>query len=200
MQIQTTMTNSLLTGLTGYFQFGAILDDIIVNVFLFLFFPHDILFCFSFLISFREILGMVFLGKGYELWHGSYCISKHIFGSLVGTRKRCHPLPLILMGTRSYFLLMSFRKRHLHFISFSVEWTVLAFPTHPNGSLFTPVIHFGGSRKLQGSFSCRLSLLGAPQEEKQCVVDGGGCLLCSSLFIWLSWTCTFSERHPSWAA
>lgn len=74
--------------LTGYFQFGAILDNTIVNVFSFLFFPCNTLFfffCFSLLISFREILGMVFLGKGYE--HGSYCISKHIFGSLVGTRK-----------------------------------------------------------------------------------------------------------------
>lgn len=86
------------------------------------------------------------------------------------------------MGTRSYFLLMYLWKRHLHFTSFSVEWTVLAFLTHPNGSLLTPVIHFGGSRKLQGSFSCRVSLLGAPQEEKQRVVDGGGCPLCSSLF------------------
>ena len=86
------------------------------------------------------------------------------------------------MGTRSYFLLMSLWKRHLHFTSFSVEWTVLAFLTHPNGSLLTPVIHFGGSRKLQGSFSSQVSLLGAPQEEKQRVVDGGGCLLCSSLF------------------
>lgn len=166
----------------------------------FCFFHIISFFCFSLLISFREILGIVFLGKGYELWHGSYCISKHMFGSLVGTRKRCHSPPLTLMGTRSYFLLMSLWKRHLHFISFSVEWTVLAFPTHPNGSLFTPVIHFGGSRKLQGSFSCWLSLLGAPQEEKQHVVDGGGCLLCSSLFIWLSWMCTFSERHPSRAA
>ena len=35
---------------------------------------------------------------------------------------------------------------------------------------------------MQGSFSSRVSLLGAPQEEKQRVVDGGGCLLCSSLF------------------
>lgn len=100
------------------------------------------------------------------------------------------------MGTRSYFLLMSLWKRHLHFTSFSVEWTVLAFLTHPNGSLLTPVIHFGGSRKLQGSFSCRVSLLGAPQEEKQRVVDGGGCPLCSSLAqldMYLLWEASFQS-------
>ena len=48
MQIQTTVTNSLLTGLTGYFQFGAILDNTIVNVFSFLFFPYNILFLLQF--------------------------------------------------------------------------------------------------------------------------------------------------------
>lgn len=44
---------------------------------------------------------------------------------------------------------------------------------YPNGSLLTPVTHFGGSGKLQVSFLCLLPLVGAPQEERQPAVDRG---------------------------
>lgn len=67
----------------------------------------------------------------------------------------------------------------------------MAFPTHPNGLILTPEIHFRGSGKLRGSFFCGLPLLGAPPEEKQPAFDGES-LLCSSLIIWLSWKQAFS--------
>lgn len=120
-------------------------------------------------------------------------------GVTVGTGKRCHPPTLILMGTGRYSSLMSLWKRHLHFVSSSVEWTVLAFPAHPNGSLLTPVILSVVLQNCKAHFHVGCLCLEA-LKKKISLLLMVGCLLCSSLLVRLSWKCTFSGRGPSWAA
>ena len=187
------MTNLLPFSLTGYFQFGAILDNAIVNVSF-----HIICFLFQLTDSLTKILGMIFLGKGY-VWPSKWFLWRSQAYILESQCRPENDVTLhLLFSWKSEDIpcsCLSPRKRHLCFVCFAAEWTALAFPTHLNSSLLTPVTHSSGSGKLQGSCLCGLPLLGAPQEEKQPALDCGVSVLTTDTLLG-----SVGSMHIPWEA
>ena len=137
---------------------------------------------------------MVFLDKGYEPWHGSCYISKHTFGSHSRDRKKMSPSNSDSHGNQKIFLAHVPLKEAPSFLSLPL----LSEPSSP--FLLILMAHYSHLSSISVVLqNCKAHfhvgcLCLEPLKKKNSLLLMVGCLLCSSLLIWLSWKCTFSGR------